>query len=281
MADRLTGKDPVPSTAFADAWTQVDATENPQFFVHVLDATRTGLLERARRSPDEFFARFAPAPGLDVLDVGCGTGDMLRLLAPLVAPGRAVGIDISSTMIGEARARTAADSPNVHFELGDIFDLRFEDRAFDRVMAGQVLVHLADPWTGLERLCRVLGSKGKLWITEMDWGSIMVESTDRELSRRFTRLTADGLRNGHIVRELPWRLRKLGFATIAIEADVRFSDGADALHRWFIEPAVSHFRRTGAFSPEEAEAFLDDLGQRAAEGRYFSSLNSYSMIASR
>ena len=54
-------------------WTKVDATEDPQFFVHVLDATRTRLLEWASRSPEEFFARFGPAPGLDVLDVGFGT----------------------------------------------------------------------------------------------------------------------------------------------------------------------------------------------------------------
>jgi len=281
VGDPPTGKDRVPSTAFGDAWTQVDATEDPQFFIHVLDATRTRLLERAHRSPEEFFARFGPAPGLDVLDVGCGTGDMLRLLAPLVAPGRAIGIDVSSTMIAEARARTTADSPNVHFEVGDIFDLRFEDGVFDRIMASQVLVHLPDPWTALELLCRVLGSNGKLWITEMDWGSIVVESNDRELSRRFTQLTADGLRNGLVVRELPWRLRKLGFATVAIEPDVRIGDGADALHRWFVEPAVSHFRRTGAFSPHEAEALLQELRLRAAEGRYFSSLNSYSIIASR
>ena len=84
-----------------------------------------------------------------------------------------------------------------------------------------------------------------------------------------------------MVRELPWRLRKLGFATLAIEADVRFSDGEDALHRWFIEPGVSHFQRTGTFSPKEAETFLHDLRLRASEGRYFSSLNSYSVIASR
>src|SRR5215831_4083059 len=142
LGDPPAPKSSVPATAFADAWTQVDVTDDPQFFVHVLDATRTRLLERARRSPVEFFARFAPSPGLDVLDVGCGTGDMLRLLAPLVAPGRAVGIDVSSTMIDEARSRLPGGPSNVQFELGDVYGLDFEDEAFDRVIASQVLVHL-------------------------------------------------------------------------------------------------------------------------------------------
>ena len=45
----------VPSTAFADAWTQVDRTEDPRFFVSLLDATRSRLLERARTSPEGYF----------------------------------------------------------------------------------------------------------------------------------------------------------------------------------------------------------------------------------
>jgi len=46
----------IPSTAFADAWIHVDGTEDPGFFVKLLDSTRAELLERARRSPAEFFA---------------------------------------------------------------------------------------------------------------------------------------------------------------------------------------------------------------------------------
>ena len=42
----------IPSTAFADAWIQVDVTEDPEFFVRLLDATRAELLERARRFRD-------------------------------------------------------------------------------------------------------------------------------------------------------------------------------------------------------------------------------------
>lgn len=97
----MTGE-PIRSSAFADAWIQVDRAEDPAFFVGVLDATRASLLARARRSPADFFAGLGLQPGHRVLDVGCGTGDLLRLLAPLVAPGRAVGIDLSETMIAEA-----------------------------------------------------------------------------------------------------------------------------------------------------------------------------------
>jgi cyclopropane fatty-acyl-phospholipid synthase-like methyltransferase len=81
LAQRL-----VPSTLFADAWIQIDRTEDPCFFVNLLDATR------ARTSPREYFAPLALRPGLNLLDVGCGTGDFLRLLASIVSPGKAVGV---------------------------------------------------------------------------------------------------------------------------------------------------------------------------------------------
>jgi len=53
---------------------QVDATENPRFFVNLLDATRARLLERARTSPREFFAPLALRPGLHVLTLAAVRG---------------------------------------------------------------------------------------------------------------------------------------------------------------------------------------------------------------
>ena len=90
-------------------------------------------------------------------------------------------------------------------------------------------------------------------IGEIDWGTVAVERTDRELSQRFTRLACDGLRNGLIVRELPWRLRAIGFGTIWVIPEVQVSLSPDAFHHWFIEPAMTHFKRIGGFSSAEAD----------------------------
>jgi len=272
---------PVPSTSFADAWIQVDRTEDPNFFVQVLDATRRQLLERARSAPTQFFAALNPQPGQHVLDVGCGIGDFLRLLAPIVAPGNAVGLDLSKTMIDEARRRTDATTPNISFEVGSVHELPFANGTFDRVIATQLLLHVPDPWSGLAEMCRVLAPSGSISITEIDWGTLVVECTDRGLSRRFTQLACYELRNGLIVRELAWRLRALGFQRIRINPEVDVAQDLDAFHRWFIEPSMLHFTRIGAFSGTEADSFLGDLKERARQGRYFSSRTYYSFIASR
>jgi ubiquinone/menaquinone biosynthesis C-methylase UbiE len=271
----------IPSTAFADAWINVDNTVDPGFFVQLLDATRQKLLERARRSPAEFFAPLDLQPRQRVLDVGCGTGDFLRLLAPLIAPGRAVGVDISETMVAEARRRADSSSPTTIYELGDAQDLAFEGGSFDRVLATQVLLHVPDPGRALAEMSRVLAPGGIMSMAEVDWDTVAVECTNRELGRRFTQLACDQLRNGHIVRELPWRLQDLGFDRVQITASLDVSRDLDAFHQWFIEPSLGHFVRIGGFTEAEADAFRADLRERARLGRYFSSRPYYTVLASR
>jgi ubiquinone/menaquinone biosynthesis C-methylase UbiE len=269
---------PIRSTAFADAWIQVDATEDPAFFIGLLDATRAGLLERARQSPSSFFATLSLQPGHRVLDVGCGTGDFLRLLAPLVSPGDAVGVDLSETMIAEARSRQAT-AGNLSFQLGDVQALVFEDAGFDRVLASQVLLHVSDPAAALGEVTRVLAKRGLLSISEIDWNTISVESTDRQLARRFTALACEELRNGLIVRRLPSMLRELGFANIDIRPEIAVSWQPDAFHDWFVKPSMGHFVRTGGFTADEAEWFMRDLDELAAQGRYFSARTNYTITA--
>ena len=271
----------VPSTAFADAWIQVDRTEDPRFFVNLLDATRARLLERARMSPGEFFAPLAPCPGLKVLDVGCGTGDFLRLLAPIVSPGTAVGLDLSETMIAEARHRSGKIAENLSFRVGSVLDLPFPPASFDRVIATQLLLHVPDPLKALQELKRVLAPAGVVSITELDWGTLVVHSSDNELGRRFSDLACKELRNGLIIRELPGELRELGFNHIDIRPEIDVAQDLDAFYTWFVEPSLKHFKRIGAFSEAEADSFLADLKERASRGHYFSSRTYYTILASQ
>ena len=271
----------VPSTAFADAWIQVDRTDNPRFFVNLLDATRARLLGRARTSPREFFAPLALRPGLNVLDVGCGTGDFIRLLAPIVSPGTAVGVDLSETMIAEARQRSAENVDNLSFRVGSVLELPFPVASFDRVLATQLLLHVPDPLKALVEIKRVLAPSGVISITEIDWGTLVVQSSDNELGRRFSDLACRELRNGLIIRELPGQLRELGFNHILITPEVEVAQELDAVYTWFVEPSLTHFKRIGAFSEAEADAFIADLKERARQGRYFSSRTYYTILASQ
>lgn len=275
------GEPLVPSTAFADAWAQVDRTENPRFFIDLLDATRARLLERARESPAEFFSHLSLRAGLSVLDVGCGTGDFLRLMAPIVAPGEVVGVDLSESMIAEAKLRGAASSKNLEFRVGSALALPFESGSFDRVLATQLLLHVPEPRNALAEMARVLAPSGTVCVTEIDWGTLVVQSSDPKLGRRFSELACGELRNGLIIRELPGRLRDLGFQHVAIAPAIEVAQELDAFYTWFVEPSLEHFKRIGAFSSTEAEWFIADLKERARRGHYFSSRTFYTVLASR
>ncbi len=78
----------VPVTNFSASWTRVDQTSDPSFYASLLDATRAEGLEEARRDPGAAFAPLKLRAGLRVLDVGCGTGDHVRIMAPLLRPRR-------------------------------------------------------------------------------------------------------------------------------------------------------------------------------------------------
>src|SRR5690348_2079998 len=59
-----------------------------------------------RRWTEPFFREAGIAPGMRVLDLGCGMGDVSMLAAEMVGPeGRVVGVDRDPAIIDRARAR--------------------------------------------------------------------------------------------------------------------------------------------------------------------------------
>lgn len=268
-----------PSTNSSASWTRVDQTADPSFYSQLLDATRAQLLEDARREPAKVFGKLNLQPGLRALDVGCGTGDYLRTLAPLVAPGEAVGVDLSTSLIAAAQQRVGPGDRNVSFQVGDAYRLPFPDASFDRVIATQVLLHLDDPWGAVAEMRRVLARHGLLMIGEWDWDSTCLAVTDRDLGRRFTHLLCDQMNNGVIVRELGWRLEGHRFARVEVTPQVRIARELDAAFTWLIEPSAHEFVRTGTLTAEDGDRLLDDLRQRSRAGQYFLARTYYSVIA--
>jgi ubiquinone/menaquinone biosynthesis C-methylase UbiE len=119
-------------------------------------------------------------PGAAVLEVGCGTGVFLPLLARAVGPaGRVVGLDHAPTFVVEARARVAAAGLAVAVEEGDAYHLPFPDASFDAAHCERVLMHLDDPDAALRELRRVVRPGGRIVAVEPDWGGLRLDHPDR------------------------------------------------------------------------------------------------------
>jgi SAM-dependent methyltransferase len=100
------------------------------------------------------------APGVEVLDVGCGPGTITVDIARRVAPGRVVGVDASPDVIAAARRAAEDAGLTVELAVGDVYALDHPDDAFDVVHAHQVLQHVADPVGALREMRRVCKPDG-------------------------------------------------------------------------------------------------------------------------
>jgi SAM-dependent methyltransferase len=93
-------------------------------------------------------------PNPRILDVGCGTGANLKMLA---AHGRAEGVDISSQAVDFCRERGLNS-----VRLGAAEQLPYENASFDLVTALDVVEHLDDDVAGLQEMRRVLRRDGRV-----------------------------------------------------------------------------------------------------------------------
>jgi ubiquinone/menaquinone biosynthesis C-methylase UbiE len=99
------------------------------------------------------FRLLAPRPTDRVLEVGCGAG---HLLARLPA-GRAVGVDLSESLLARAGARLGRRAALAQ---GDAGGLPFAADTFERVYCSEVLEHLVDPRRAVAEIARVLRPRG-------------------------------------------------------------------------------------------------------------------------
>jgi len=105
--------------------------------------------------------------GIDVLDVGCGSGGILHRLARAFPASRFRGVDVSPEAVGAARAGAAeAGLRNVAFELRDAAELR-EREAFDLVTAFDTLPLQAHPGPVLRSIRSALRTGGVLLVREL------------------------------------------------------------------------------------------------------------------
>jgi ubiquinone/menaquinone biosynthesis C-methylase UbiE len=121
----------------------------------------------------QFFREAGIAPGMRVLDVGSGAGDVAFLVSELVGDtGEVVGIDRAPGALTVARARADADARrNISFLEGDPTRLACE-RSFDAVVGRYVLQFQPDPVAMLRQLVSYLHPGGILAFHELDWDGV-------------------------------------------------------------------------------------------------------------
>jgi SAM-dependent methyltransferase len=128
------------------------------------------VVARAATFPGESVARAVlelvdPAPADVVLELGCGSGRVLSMMAARLRRGFAAGIDPSGMMVRHARARNRRWIAQGRAEIaaGRSDDLaRFADARFDKVYGTHVVYFWMEPARDLAEIRRVLRPGGRL-----------------------------------------------------------------------------------------------------------------------
>ncbi len=111
-------------------------------------------------------ARAEPRSDDRILDVGCGTGIVSRMVSPMVgSSGRVVGLDIDKEMLAVARSLVPADVGQVEWREGDVVEMPFEDAEFDLVFCQAALQFFPDRIAALLEIHRVLAPSGRVVVS--------------------------------------------------------------------------------------------------------------------
>jgi ubiquinone/menaquinone biosynthesis C-methylase UbiE len=111
-------------------------------------------------------------PGMHVLDVGCGVGDVSFLVSELVGPeGSVVGVDLDRFALSRAEDRRATRGiSNVVFRVGDARSPHSE-HPFDAAVGRFVLLYMRDPTVALRCIAARVRSGGILAFQEVVGGT--------------------------------------------------------------------------------------------------------------
>jgi SAM-dependent methyltransferase len=126
---------------------------------------------------EPIFARHPPAGSARVLDVGCGTGEIVARLAERFPRASFVGVDLEESHLERAREKCARFGPRVRFQREDALALSFPAAEFDQVVCRHMLQAVSDARRAVEEMVRVARPGGQLHLIAEDYGMLWCHPT--------------------------------------------------------------------------------------------------------
>ncbi|MFO1362525.1 MAG: class I SAM-dependent methyltransferase [Burkholderiales bacterium] len=183
----------------------------------------------ARLAP--LFANFARVTGGRVLDVGCGTGSLVKTLAERDPRLEIIGIDLARPFIEYARTRFS--DPRIAFERASALAMPFAPGSFDHTLSLLVLMFVPEPEKAAAEMCRVTRAGGTVAACTWDRDGLEMASIFWEEAVRLDPAAAgraDRPRHANRPGELAALWRAAGLADIeetALEIQTDFASFDD------------------------------------------------------
>ena len=263
-----------------DIYTKV--TEAPaQILVGLMAALELRAADPQQRAMLHTYLTDAALPqGARVLEVGCGTGAVTRVLATWPGVNETIGVDPSPVFV--AKARTLAHGVNtIVFAEADGRSLPFAGSTFDAVVFHTTLCHVPDPAVILHEAVRILRPGGCLAIFEGDYATATLATKAGDPLNA----CAEAFRD-HFVHD-PWLVRRLPALVLAAGLDleqvrsygyVETSKPGFMLSSW-VDLGADALVAAGRIGASVASALKAEARRRAASGEYFGHIAYMSLVA--
>ena len=250
-----------------------------------LQTRLAGVLELRAADPQQramlnaYLSELQLPSGASVLDVGCGTGAVTRVLAALPGIGQVVGVDPSPIFLEKARELASA-LPQTSFRPGDGRAVPFPDASFDLVVFHTTLCHMPNPEKALHEAHRVLRAGGCLAVFDGDYVSTTVAiDTFDPLQRAVDAMVANFVQNPWLTRRLGHILGSMGFAVTSLRSH-GYTQTTEAQYMLtIVDRGVDLLAVAGSIGADQAEGLKSEARRRVKTGAFFGHISYISVIA--
>ena len=149
-----------------------------------------------------------------IIDIGCGGGHLLELLAKAVgSDGMVYGLDPSEDQISQAKIK-CADFENVSLLNSSATKIALESASCNVVTSTQTLEYISDIDTALSEFTRLLKSYGEFLNISILWDHFRFYGAEEKLNNKIHDAFRAHCSHQMLPMELPGKLKKLGYKNI-------------------------------------------------------------------
>ena len=204
-----------------------------------------------------------------VLEVGCGTGAICRVLAGWPNVSEVTGVDPSDLLIARAR-ELARDAGGVNYQVGDGKALEFGDGTFDVVVLHTLLTHVPGPEQFLAEAHRVLKPDGRIAVCDGDFSTATLQVCELDPLEACTEaFVMNFVHDRFLVRRLTALVAQAGFAPTPLKSYGLVETLSPGLTMSWVDRGADALVQQGGIGQELADALKAEGRRRASEGTFF------------